>query len=189
MSHRLQTPATVSVSPPSEEAWLAARRVARELDRILDETVPHRTAVDPAAAELRLSTRQVYNLLARYRVDRRVSSLLPRTNGARKKRLGDEIEEIIAATLRAQWLTLEAPPLAPVVAEIRARCEEAGLAAPSYGAVDRRIPSLFSPEELAKKRSANPKHLLRLSLLLCDFNSENCHESVGLSGYREPDFG
>src|SRR5208283_4007996 len=27
---------------------------------------------------------------------------------------------------------------------------------------DRRIPSLFSPEELAKKRSANPKHLLRL---------------------------
>src|SRR5208282_6774001 len=120
------------------------------------------TAVDRAAAELRLSTRQVYNLLARYRVNRRVSSLLPRTNGARKKWLGDEIEEIIAATSRAQWLTLEAPPLAPVVAEIRARCEEAGLAAPSYGAVDRRIPSLFSPEELAKKRSANPKHLLRL---------------------------
>ena len=113
-------------------------------------------------AELRLSTRQVYNLLARYRVDRRVSSLLPRTNGARKKRLDPEVEEIIAATLRAQWLTLEAPPLAPVVAEIRARCEEAGLAAPSYSAVDRRIPSLFSPEEIAKKRSANPKHLLRL---------------------------
>ena len=150
------------MSPPSEEAWLAARRVARELDRILDEAVPHRTAVDRAAAELRLSNRQVYNLLARYRVDRRVSSLLPRTNGARRKRLDVEIEEIIAATLRAQWLTLEAPPLAPVVAEIRARCEEAGLAAPSYGAVDRRIPSLFSPEELAKKRSANPKHLLRL---------------------------
>lgn len=42
------------------------------------------------------------------------------------------------------------------------RCEEAGLAAPSYGAVDRRIPSLFIPEEIAKKRSANPKHLLRL---------------------------
>ena len=163
MPHRPQTRITATASPPpSEEAWLAARRVARELDRILDEADPHRTAVDRAAAELRLSTRQVYNLLARYRVDRRVSSLLPRTNGARKKRLDHEIEEIIVATLRAQWLTLEAPPLAPVVAEIRARCEEAGLAAPSYGAVDRRIPSLFSPEELAKKRSANPKHLLRL---------------------------
>ena len=29
----------------------------------------------------------------------------------------------------------------------------------------------------------------RLSLLLSDFNSDNCHESVGLSGYRELDFG
>ena len=64
--------------------------------------------------------------------------------------------------MRSQWLTLEAPPLAPAVAEIRARCEEAGLVAPSYGAIERRIPSLFSPEELARKRSANPKHLLRL---------------------------
>lgn len=141
---------------------MAARRVARELDRILDEADPHRVAVDRAAAELRLSTRQVYNQLARYRIDRRVSSLLPRTNGARKRRLSPEVEEIIAATLRSQWLILEAPPLAPAVAEIRARCEEARLAAPSYGAVERRIPSLFSPEELARKRSANPKHLLRL---------------------------
>lgn len=57
---------------------------------------------------------------------------------------------------------LEAPPLAPVVAEIRARCEEAGLAAPSYLTVARRIPALFGPEEIAKKRSANPKHLHRL---------------------------
>ena len=108
-------------------------------------------------AELRLSTRHVYNLLARYRVDRRVSSLLPRTNGARKKRLDHDVEEIIAATLRAQWLTLEAPPLAPVVAEIRARCEEAGLAAPSYGAIERRIPSLFSPEELAQEAIGEPE--------------------------------
>lgn len=57
---------------------------------------------------------------------------------------------------------LDAPPLASVVEEIRARCEEAGLAAPSYLTVARRIPALFSPEEIAKKRSANPKHLQRL---------------------------
>lgn len=163
LSDRSQTRTTISAySPPSKETWLAARRIAHELDRVLDKAGLHQAAVDRAAAELRLSTRHVYRLLARYRVDRRVSSLLPRTNGARKKRLHDDVERIIAETLRAQWLTLEAPPLAPVVAEIRARCEEAGLAAPSYVAIDRRIPSLFSPEELAKKRSANPKHLLRL---------------------------
>ena len=48
------------------------------------------------------------------------------------------------------------------VAEIRARCDEAGLALPSYVTIARRIPGLFSPEEIARKRSANPKHLLRL---------------------------
>lgn len=47
-----------------------------------DEAEPHRAAV-----ELSVSNRQVYNLLARYRADRRVSSLLPLRNGARKKRL------------------------------------------------------------------------------------------------------
>lgn len=147
---------------PSEEAWSTARRVARELDRILDGSGSRRTAIARAAAELRVSTRQVYNLLARYRVDQTVTSLLPGGDRTRKKRLRPDIEEIIAATLREQWLVLEAPPLAPIVAEIRARCEEADLAPPSYLTVARRIPALFGPEEIAKKRSANPKHLHRL---------------------------
>ncbi len=146
----------------ADEAWSAARRTARELDRVLDGSGPRLAAIDRAAAELRLSTRQVHNLLARYRIDRTVTSLLPRLGGLRKKRLDQEIEEIIANTLRERWLVLEAPPLAPVVDEIRARCEEAGLAAPSYVTVARRIPTLFGPEEVAKKRSANAKHLQRL---------------------------
>lgn len=146
----------------SDEAWSTARRVARELDSILDGSGRRRTAIVRAAGELRLSTRQVYNLLARYRVDRTVTSLLRGGDRTRKKRLPPDIEEIIATTLREQWLVLEAPPLAPVVAEIRARCEEAGLAPPSYLTVARRIPALFGAQEIAKKRSANPKHLHRL---------------------------
>jgi putative transposase len=69
------------------------------LDRVLDGSGPRRAAIDRAAAELRLSTRQVYNLLARYRVERRVTSLLPRTDGTRKKRLQKDIGGIIATTL------------------------------------------------------------------------------------------
>ncbi len=33
---------------------------------------------------------------------------------------------------------------------------------PSYLTIARRLPALFTPEEIARKRSANPKHLLRL---------------------------
>ena len=162
MTYRSQGRKTPAASAHSDEAWLVARRVARELDRILDGPGPRQSAIAGAAAELRLSTRQIYHLLARYRVDRTVTSLLPSGDGTRKKRLQQEIEEIIASTLREQWLVLEAPPLAPAVAEVRARCEEAGLAVPSYVTVARRIPALFSPEEIAKKRSANPRHLYRL---------------------------
>jgi putative transposase len=65
-------------------------------------------------------------------------------------------------TLREQWLVLEAPPLAPVVAEIRARCEEAGFPPPSYGSISNRVVLLFTPEEIARRRSANPHQLQRL---------------------------
>ncbi|RRH87411.1 transposase [Mesorhizobium tamadayense] len=162
MPNRLHSLKPAPAASHSEEAWSTARRVARELDRILDGSGSRRAAIVRAAAELRLSTRQVYNLLTRYRVDRTVTSLLPDRDRTRKKRLQQDIEKIIATTLREQWLVLESPPLAPVVAEIRARCEEAGLAPPSYLTVARRIPALFGAEEIAKKRSANPKHLYRL---------------------------
>jgi len=91
--------------------------------------------VDRAAPELRLTARQVYNLLTRYRVTRRLSSLLPRRAEKRKKRLAPHVVQIIDETLREQWLVLEAPPLAPVVAEIRARCEEVSFPPPSYGSI------------------------------------------------------
>src|SRR5271157_2180598 len=93
---------------------------------------------------------------------RRLSALLASVGRPRAKRLTAAVEAIVAATLRDQWLVLEAPPLAPVVDEIRARCEEAGEQPPSYGAVQARIPMLFGAIEIAKGRSANPGHVHRL---------------------------
>ena len=99
----------------SDEAWAKATRTARELDRILDGAAPVREAVMRAASELRLSTRQVYNYLARYREERRVSSLLPRRSGTRQPRINPAVENIIAVTLREMWLRPEQPDLAPIV--------------------------------------------------------------------------
>ena len=110
-----------------DDDWLQAQRYARELGKVLDGAGPRRRlAIARAAAELDLTTRQIYNLLKRYASDRSVSALLPQKSRPRRKRLAGEVEAIIAVTLREHWLVLEAPPLAPVVAEIRARCEEAG---------------------------------------------------------------
>ncbi|NNH65882.1 Mu transposase C-terminal domain-containing protein [Rhizobium laguerreae] len=162
MPKRLRDRTAKAADTVTDEQWSAARRAARELDKVLDGCGLRQEAIARAASELRLTTRQIYNLLARYRTARTVTALLPRIAETRRKRLPAEVEAIISTTLREQWLVLEAPPLAPVVAEIRARCEEAGLALPSYVSVARRIPALFGPEEIARKRSANPKHLLRL---------------------------
>ena len=146
----------------SDEAWSRAVRIARELDRVLDGDLPMREAVSRAAVEQRLSTRQVYNQLARYREDRRVSSLLPRTTGARRTRISAGVEAIIADTLREMWLQPEQPDLAPIVDEVRARCASEGFKPPAYVTVAKRIPHVFSPEEIARRRFSGGKHLHRL---------------------------
>ena len=63
-------------SKASDEAWSRATHIARELDRALDRAAPMREAISRAAAELRLSTRQVYNHLARYRDNGQAVNLL-----------------------------------------------------------------------------------------------------------------
>lgn len=74
--HDQGLPATRAIS---DEHWSVALRMARELDKILDGIGPKQVAVSRAAAELRLTRRQIYNLLVRYRMDRKVTALLPRT--------------------------------------------------------------------------------------------------------------
>jgi putative transposase len=145
-----------------DDAFAEAKRQARAFDKVLEGSGPRRALIARAAAEVNLTSRQVYNLLKRYAAERTVSSLLPRRGNSRAKRLNESVEAIIAATLREQWLVEEAPPLAPVVEEIRARCSTAGERPPSYFAVQARIPLLFDAMTIAKARSANPKHVRRL---------------------------
>ncbi|WP_222300494.1 hypothetical protein [Rhizobium leguminosarum] len=84
----------------TDEQWSAARRVAHELDKVLDDGCLRREAIARVAAELRLTTRQIYNLFKRYRSARTVTALLPRSAETRRKRLPAEVEAIISTTLR-----------------------------------------------------------------------------------------
>ena len=95
----------------SDEAWVRATRIARELDRILDGAAPVRETIVRTASELRFSTRQIHTYLARYREERRISALLPPTRGTRKPRGSPAVESIIAMTLREMWLRPEQPDL------------------------------------------------------------------------------
>jgi putative transposase len=145
-----------------DDVWAEAKRQARELDKVLDGSDLRRALTARAAAELNLSTRQVYNLLKRYAVLRTIASLLPRRRGLRAKRLSAGVEAIVAATLKEKWMIKEAPPLAPIVDEIRARCAATGERPPSYVSVQRRIALLFDDLSVAKARTSNARHVRRL---------------------------
>ncbi|MFV1529059.1 hypothetical protein VW017_07685, partial [Phaeobacter sp. JH209A] len=54
------------------------------------------------------------------------------------------------------------PDLAPIADEIRARCVSEGLDPPAYVTVSKRIPRLFTPEEIARRQHSGGKSLRRL---------------------------
>ncbi len=81
-----------------DDAFAQAERQARAFDKVLDGSEPRRALIARAAAEVNLTSRQVYNLLKRYAGERTVSSLLPRRGNARARRLNESVEAIIAAT-------------------------------------------------------------------------------------------
>ena len=96
--------------PFDDENWLNAKRVARELDKVLDATGPRRVAVARAAGELRLSTRRIYMLLARYRRERTVTSLRSRNGAARRKRLDALTQPLLRRVTSRARLENESKP-------------------------------------------------------------------------------
>jgi len=101
-----------------DEIWQNAKRIARELDKVLDAQGPQsggrprlcRTrGVDPA------HLRSACEIPARARV----SALLSHNGIRRSKRLAENVEAIIAATLRGKWMIWRRHHWLPVVGEIR----------------------------------------------------------------------
>lgn len=141
----------VRVVALADDARVRAQHTARVLEQVLEGTGARASLIERAAAALGISTRQVYALLGRYKAAR-VASTLVRKTSARGHRLDPKVEGIIEATLRQRWLTQESGKLAAVVAEIRARAEEAGCHPPAYNSIAKRIPIVFSSLEIAKHR-------------------------------------
>ena len=63
-----------------DDAFAQAERQARAFYKVLDGSEPRRALIARAAAEVNLTSRQVYNLLKRYAGERTVSSLVAFTS-------------------------------------------------------------------------------------------------------------
>ncbi|WP_258725232.1 Mu transposase C-terminal domain-containing protein [Cellulomonas sp. NS3] len=127
------------------EVWAVAVRRAEVIGPLAGApTVGHRAA-DAAAAELGVSRRQVYALLARWRVGSGVvSDLVPgRSSGGRgREHLPEPVETVMRDVLRSRYVSRQRRSLAAVHREVARRCRAQGLRVPSRGTLARRAARL-----------------------------------------------
>jgi putative transposase len=128
-----------------DEVWQLAVQRAEVIGPLAAAPSVGAGAVDAAAAQLGVSRRQVYLLLARWRAGEGVvSDLIPgRSSGGRgREHLSDDVEAVIREVLRTQYLTRQKKTVAAVHREIARVCRTRGLAVPSRGTITRRIARL-----------------------------------------------
>ncbi|PRX99001.1 Mu transposase C-terminal domain-containing protein [Allonocardiopsis opalescens] len=127
------------------QAWETAVRQAEVIGPLAEKGTVGLAEADKAAATLRISRRQVYVLLRRWRAGEKVvSDLLPgRSSGGRGGgRLPQEVEAIVQEVLRERYLTRQRRTVVSICKEIARRCRARGLRVPSRGTVLRRIARL-----------------------------------------------
>jgi putative transposase len=136
-----------------EAAWAEARRFFPVIQKLAN--TPRRTEAQVAAAavELRLSRTQVYERLARFITDPRLTSLLSRRRGPTPggSRLANDINLLINETIESFFLTRQRPRLLDLLMEIRRQCRAAGLTAPSRKAVTARVKAKPRREIVARR--------------------------------------
>jgi putative transposase len=113
--------------------WGRARRRAECIRPLAEVPRNARARIEQAVAEIGCKPALVYRLIASWRADPRVTSLLPNTRGRRQgaSLKAPEIDELIRVAIEEVYLTRQKPTVTHLVGEVRRRCRQAGLEPPS----------------------------------------------------------
>jgi putative transposase len=128
--------------PGNHPLWEQAVRREACLRQLMRKKKPIRAAELRAySKELNVSPSYVYQLLKRYEIDQRVSSLLPRKSGPREgsSRLSEAVSKLIEDAIGEYYLSAQKPKVSKLVQLIAQRCHKAGLRCPSRKAIDSRV--------------------------------------------------
>jgi len=133
--------------------WERARRRAECIRPLAEVPRNSRARIEQAAAEIGCKPALVYRLIASWRTDPRVTSLLPNTRGRRQgaSLKAPGIDELIRVTIEEVYLTRQKPTVTHLVGEVRRRCRQAGLEPPSRSTVERRLAQRASSEVVARR--------------------------------------
>lgn len=134
--------------------WCLAKKRQKILEPLCQLSQLSKTDIQEAADDLSITTRQVYNLLARYRAsDYQLSALIPNApkGGRGKKRLPTIVEQVISDCIEELYLTKQRLNVQTVYEEIKRRCHYKNLKAPSYYTIRDRIHKLQEKKTLTKR--------------------------------------
>jgi len=110
-------PAAPDLAEIGEAEWEQARRRAAAIRPLAEVPRNSRARVEQVAAELGCKPALVYRLVARWRADPRVTSLLPSTRGRRPGafRKAPEIDELVRVAIEEVYLTRQKPTVSHLV--------------------------------------------------------------------------
>lgn len=110
--------------------WNRTKSVSAAIAPLAAQSIVGRVAVDAAAASLGISRQQVYVLIKRHRNGSGLlTDLAPgRSSGGKgTSRLVDEVEDLVRAMVRKQFLTRQKRTVAAVHRDIAVACRARGL--------------------------------------------------------------
>ena len=123
-----------------ESAWNIARSRFETIKPLLNKAGRKAADVEARATFANVHCATVYRWLDAYERSGLLSSLLPpNRKGAGEKKLDQEIEAIINATIKEVYLTKRKRSVMKTFKEVKDRCKKAGLKPPHYNTVRNRI--------------------------------------------------
>jgi putative transposase len=136
-----------------EAAWTQARQRLAAIAPILGTESSSPQAVRARAAELGLHQATLYRWIKAYTAGGTLQSLIPSPPGPNKgsKRLRDDVEAILEATIEEFYLSKQKPSIKATCDEVRLRCRRAGVRAPHYKTVLDRVQALRASEVLPRR--------------------------------------
>lgn len=146
---------TKDLSLITEQEWQIARDREKILKPLARKSVCTSAMAKKAGKKLKLTERQIYNLVKNYRANNyKLLSLIPnRTDGGKgKSRIDRDLEDIIELEIRKLYLHKQQLKKSTIVEAVRFHCFNKQLIPPSKNTILRRLDNCYSAKEIASKR-------------------------------------
>lgn len=139
-------------SIPTEEWQIAQQRYAA-IQPLLKDPNRTRELAEQIANTHKIHVATLYRWLKLFTEANHISSLLPQKRGYRQGvlRLDESREKIVTSTIEDYYLTTNRQPVVDVIAEIKYRCEKAGLTPPHATTIRNRVKQLDAAYVLRRR--------------------------------------